>query len=333
MDKTPKLVITSPADAVAVIPYLLGFHPDNSLVILCWNTQSNFAARLDLVDREHYSDLLMQVLGMVIRNAADAAILLGYGGKDLALPLLAEVKDALEDVLTVKEVLHVDGGRWRSLVCHNRDCCPEEGTPYDITTSKVAAQATYAGLVAYGSRQDKAATLTPVEGQDRVWMVAETERAEADLLREGSSSDLLVREGLPMVRSLIGQDRRLTDQEAARLSVVLTHLRVRDEAWIRIAGHDPMQQLRLWQDVTRRAVEAYAAAPAALLAYTAYLSGDGGLAQMALARCRQASPSYALAWLLQQCLDYAVPPKVIRERFSLTPEALAQAWGDSTEAT
>ncbi|SEG91424.1 protein of unknown function [Thermomonospora echinospora] len=115
MVKTPKLGITTPADAVAVIPYLLGFHPDNSLGVLCWNTHSNFAARLDLVGRQHYSDLLMQVLGMV--------------------------------------------------------------------------------------------------------------------------------------------------------------------------------------------------------------------------SCRQASPSYTLAWLLQQCLDHAVPPKVIRERFSLTPDALAQAWGDSTETT
>ncbi|MEU9891118.1 DUF4192 domain-containing protein [Sphaerisporangium sp. NPDC051017] len=331
MNPPDKLLITCPSDAVAVTPYLLGFHPHDSLVVLGHGGERSFAFRLDLVGPEHYSDLLMQLSGLLIRNDADAAILLGYGPRERVVPLLAEVQDALQDLVTVTDVLRVDGGRWWSLMCANLECCPPEGTPYDVETSRLAAQATFAGLVAYGSREEMAAILTPVEGEDRVWMVAETERAEQDLLHAGPSSSLLVEVGLPLVGSLIGQDRRLTDHEVARLSIVLTHIRVRDEAWVRIPGLDPQQQLRLWLDVTRRAVGEYAAAPAALLAFLAYINGNGSLARIALDRCRQVTPSYSMAELIRDCLNLGIPPETVRDKILDTRDMLPQSRGDSAE--
>ncbi|WP_424534235.1 DUF4192 domain-containing protein [Sphaerisporangium viridialbum] len=331
MNLPDKLVIARPSDAVAATPYLLGFHPHDSLVVLGFGAGRSFAFRLDLVSREHYSDLLMRLFGLLIRNEADAVILLGYGPRETVVPLLAEVQDALQDIVTVNDVLRVDRGRWWSLMCTTLEYCPPEGTPYDIATSHLAAQATFAGLVAYGSREEMTAMVAPVAEQDQVWMVAETERAEQELLGMGPGSRLLVEQGLPLVRSLIGQDRRLTDHEVARLSIVLTHLRVRDEAWTRIAALDPQQQLRLWQDVTRRAVGAYAAAPAALLGFLAYIAGNGTLARIALDRCRQVTPSYSMAALIQACLNLGIPPETVRDKIRDTHDMLPQAWGDSAE--
>ncbi|MEV6987226.1 DUF4192 domain-containing protein [Sphaerisporangium sp. NPDC051017] len=331
MNLPDKLVITCPPDAVAVIPYLLGFHPHDSLVILGASAERSFAFRLDLVGRERYSDLLMQLFGLMIRNDADTAILLGYGPEETVGPLLTEVQDALKDIVTVNEVLRVDGGRWWSLMCTDQECCPPEGTPYDSASSHLAAQATFAGLVAYGSREEMAAMVTPVDGEDRAWMVAETERAEQDLLDDAPSSSLLVEMGLPLVRSLTGQDRRLSDHEVARLSIVLTHLRVRDEAWMRIPSLDPQQQLRLWLDVTRRAVGEYAAAPAALLAFLAYINGDGTLARIALDRCRQVTPFYSMAELIGDCLRLGIPPEAVRDKIRDTHRSLPEVWGESAE--
>ncbi|REF00688.1 DUF4192 domain-containing protein [Thermomonospora umbrina] len=330
MNEPIKITIASAADAVATVPYMLGFHPEDSLVVVGWNSQGSFGIRLDLITRDHHGDLIRRLRAFMVGTAAEAVILLGYGSEDRTVPLLTEVQDALADILTVKEVLRVNDGRWWSLTCIDHRCCPADGTPYDIASTTIAATAAYAGRVAYGSRREMAATLAPMGGRDRERMQAETERAEAELLRDGGSPPLLVIEGLPMVRSLLGSGARLTDRQVARLSVVLNHLRVRDEAWARIAEHDQDQQLRFWRDMTRRTVGEYTAAPAALLAYTAYMDGDGALAQMALERSRQAVPSYNLAALLQEALNHAISPQAFREKFSLTPEWVAETYGDTS---
>ncbi|MFG1879520.1 DUF4192 domain-containing protein [Sphaerisporangium sp. NPDC049003] len=331
MNLPRKLAVTSPPDAIALTPYLLGFHPHDSLVILGHGGEGSFAFRLDLVGRERYSDLLMQLSGLLTRNDAEAAVLLGYGPQETAVPLLAEVRDALTDIVTVKDVVHVDGGRWWSLMCTDPQCCPAEGTPYDIATSRLAAQATFAGLVAYASREEMTAMVAPVDGEDRVWMAAETERAEQELLDITRSPSLLVQQGVQLVRSLIGQDRGLTDHEVARLSIVLTSLRVRDEALALIPTLDPRQQLRLWQDVTRRAAGEYAAAPAVLLAFLAYINGNGSLARIALDRCRQLAPSYTMAELIGYCLNLGIPPETVRDKIRDTHGSLPEVWGDSAE--
>ncbi|MET8160371.1 DUF4192 domain-containing protein [Sphaerisporangium sp. NPDC005289] len=325
MNLSHRLVITSPSNAVAVTPYLLGFHPTDSLVVIGLGPGSSFTLRFDLVRREHYKALLAHMRGLMVRNDAEAAVLLGYGSEDMTVPLLTQAWDTLADTLAVKDVVRVDGGRWWSLMCTDPQCCPREGRPYDINASQLAAQATFAGLVAYRSREEMAAMVAPVEGEDRVWMAAETERAQQEFLSDGPASRLLLDEGLQLVRSLIGEDRRLTDEETARLSIVLIHLRVRDEAWARLLTLDSQQQLRLWQDTTRRAIGEYAAAPAALLAFLAYINGDGTLAKIALERCAEVAPSYRMAALIEDCLRYGLPPQTVRERFDGMLEMLPDA--------
>ena len=60
---------------------------------------------------------------------------------------------------------------------------------------------------------------------------------------------------------------------------------------------------RLWTDLTRLARPGYAAAPAALLAFTAWQSGNGALANVALDRALADQPGYSMARLLRQALD------------------------------
>jgi hypothetical protein len=127
----------------------------------------------------------------------------------------------------------------------------------------------------------------------------------------------IVDEGVPYVRDVITSGRTLGDDEVARLGVLLTHLRVRDEAWVRT----DVGQLDLWRDVLRRVEQPYAPAPACLTAYAAYLSDDGALANVALDRADAADPSYTLAGLLRDMMQAGVPPW--KARLQLTPEELA----------
>jgi uncharacterized protein DUF4192 len=308
---------------------MLGFHPDNSLLIIGISEKGVCAVRGDLVPLEDYRAFLPQLYGVMIRNRVDAVLLLGYGTHQQATPLLKETQDALESILTVTAVLRVHEGQWWSLHCDDPACCLPDGTPYDIASSPIAARATYAGLIALPDRAELAATLAPIEGADRDWMLAETERAEAELLRDGPRSPLLIEQGLALVRELIESQPPFTDRQLARLSVALTHPRVRDEAWVRMCDLSSQQQIRLWREVTRRAIGEYAAAPATLLAYAAYLSGDGALANLAVDRALQALPDYLAAALLQCCLRTGVPPQDMQVRFN--PRTLAEAYGETTD--
>ena len=89
----------------------------------------------------------------------------------------------------------------------------------------------------------------------------------------------------------------------AWLALVLTRLRIRDDAWARMDPNHRDAHRRLWTDVVRRAQPGYVAAPACLLAFTAWQGGEGALANIALDRALADDPAYSMALLLRDILD------------------------------
>ena len=66
-----------------------------------------------------------------------------------------------------------------------------------------------------------------------------------------------------------------------------------------------------WTDVVRRAPDDLLAAPAALLAFAAWLAGHGALAWCAVDRCQAVQPDYALAARVAGLLvDAVAAPRV-----------------------
>jgi hypothetical protein len=106
--------------------------------------------------------------------------------------------------------------------------------------------------------------------------------------------------------------------------VVLAHLAVRDDAWSRRDPGYRGAHLRLWTDLVRRATPAYLPAPASLLAFTAWQSGEGALANIAIDRALAADPAYSLARLLRDIMDAGVPPSAAR--VPMTPEQVAASY-------
>jgi Domain of unknown function (DUF4192) len=68
----------------------------------------------------------------------------------------------------------------------------------------------------------------------------------------------------------------------------------------------------LWTECTRRAPTPLDAAPATLLAVSAWLRGDGAMANVALSRALDSEPDYALARLLAQALAACIAPAELR---------------------
>lgn len=372
-----RLSVRSPADMVAAVPYLLGFHPADSVVVVAVRGRRVvFAARGDLpapgADPGPAARHLAQV---VARQDADAATVVGYGPAARVTGVVDAIGDALTAAgLVVLDALRVTEGRWFSYLCVEPSCCPPEGTPYDPAASQVSAAAVFAGQVALPDRAALAAQVSPLDGPVRLAMRRATGRARlrlaaltgrpstpsagspagglpADSSRAGAEPPVpadgagpegessvpvggpgsggksqvpaggagsggeprAVRTaGTAAVRAAFRRQRRgerLDDDEVAWLTVLLTHVVVRDHAWSRTDGRD--EDISLWTDVLRRAEPDLIAAPGCLLAFAAWRSGHGALAAVALERVLSAHPGYSLAVLLDEALRRGVAPSAL----------------------
>ena len=105
-------------------------------------------------------------------------------------------------------------------------------------------------------------------------------------------------------------DARLTDLEVGRLVAAVRDIGVRDVAWSLMSREEARGHVDLWRDVVRRCPTDLLAAPASLLAFAAWLAGDGALAWCALDRSALADPDYSMAALVAHSLEQALPPTI-----------------------
>ena len=75
----------------------------------------------------------------------------------------------------------------------------------------------------------------------------------------------------------------------------------------------------------------YVAAPASLLAFTAWQGGNGALANVALDRALADDPGYSMAQLLRDVIDAGTPPSMAR--LPMTPEEVAASYGDTSDGS
>jgi hypothetical protein len=342
--RQPRVRVSSPADVLAVVPHLLGFHPGKSLVVMGVGrprARVQLAFRYDLPDPPdavHAADIAEHAAEVLRHRRISTVIGVGYGPGALVTPVADALAAALRQAgLRLHELMRVENGRYWSYLCQNPECCPAAGVPFDIRANPAAAAMTVAGLVAYPDRAALAGTVAPVTGAAARSMEQATRRAReraADLIAQASApgtgrpARLLVDEGRRAVREAIDTyragGRLLADEPVAWLTVVLAHLPVRDDAWARMEAEYRAAHLRLWTDVVRRAAPAYLPAPASLLAFTAWQSGEGALANIAIDRALAADPGYSLAQLLRDIMDAGVPPSAAR--VPMTPEQVAASY-------
>jgi len=380
--RQPRIRVSSPADVLAVVPHLLGFHPARSLVVMGVGrprARVQLAFRYDLPDPPdavHAADIAEHAAGVLRQRRLSTVIGVGYGPGALVTPVADALAGAVRQAgLRLQELMRVEDGRYWSYLCENPRCCPADGVPFDVQANPASAAMTVAGLVAYPDRAALAGTLAPVTGAAARSMERATSRAReraaelvaypdraalagtlapvtgaaarsmeratsrareraAELIAQASGPGagrrerLLVDAGRRAVQEAIATyragGRPLADESVAWITVVLAHLAVRDDAWSRMDPGFRAAHLRLWTDVVRRATPAYLPAPASLLAFTAWQSGEGALANIAIDRALTADPGYSLAQLLRDIMDAGVPPSAAR--VPMTPEQVAASY-------
>jgi len=338
--------IGSPAALLAVVPALLGFEPGNSLVVIGTERPGahvRLTLRYDLPDPGLAAAVARHATSVLSAQRIRTAVAVGYGPERLVSPVADALRDCAQRAgITVTELLRAEGQRYWSYVCTQPACCPPEGTPFDVTGHPAAGTLTAAGGPVLASRDELAATVAPVTGDAAERMRDTTREAEERIARavdrvvrsgrKASVRRLIAGVGLPAVSAAISRYRdggSLEPGEAALLTVVLRDLRVRDDAWSRMRPEHREAHRRLWTDLTRLARPGYVRAPASLLAFVAWQSGNGALANVALDRALEDDPSYSMALLLRQAIDSGAPPSLAR--LPMTPDEVAASY-DAVEA-
>ena len=348
-DDPPTLVVRagSPAALLRLIPHLTGFVPETSLIVIgvCPpRDRIRVTLRYDLPDppeADLVTDLAAHAVSVLAAQRLTAAVAVGYGPEHLVVPVAGELLSAAHQAgIDLGEILRVQDGRYWSLVCDSEACCPAAGVPFDATPADPAEAKALAavGDQVLSTRADLAAQVAPLGGIVHESMRQATRRAErhvSQLLgkvrrssRLGAAKQMIAAEGLAAVGAMIARyrdgGRFTTDDEIARITVALRDLRVRDDAWARMDPAHAEAYARLWTDVVRRAQPGYVAAPAALLAFVAWQSGRGALANVALDRALADDPRYSMATLLRQAITAGAPPSLAR--LPMTPEEVAASY-------
>ena len=315
MTRTTTLTARSPEDLLALVPIVLGFVPQDSVVMLTFGAQRTFHARVDLpVRAAEVAEVVQALLEPARRHRVRRVVFVLYAADARAATAVARpLVDAFEEAdVRVIDVLRADGDRWFT-VLGRRPAVPVCGVAYDVSAHPFAAEAVMDGRVTHASREDLADTLRP--DPDRVDAVAAAIAArsardpDCGTGGEGGGAGVLVW-ARQLVAGHASGGTAPGDADVARLLVGMREPLVRDAVWLVMTPDTAREHVGLWTDVVRRSPLDVLAAPAALLGFAAWLSGQGALAWCAIDRCRAADPDYALAGLLAEMLVHSVPPSV-----------------------
>ncbi len=317
----PTRRISGPGELLQAIPYLLGFHPTRSLVLVGLDAGLLVVtARLDLADAE--SGAIAHTLDAMTRGGSTSVVAAVYddeAGSDglgtLAWERLVVTldRDAERADCEVLDVLLVAGGRWWSFSCGSADCCPPAGREVPAEPTPFTAAATFDGIVALPDRGALEALLDPLPDRER--LAGAIESAEHAAVQE--TLDGHARRYQRSVKRALFAAARASDEagwagpsdaDVARFGVALSSTAIRDAVWMAV-DDGRLDGRPLWCDLSRRLPSPYDAAALFLFGWAAWRCGDGTLAGIAAERAVGSDPNYSAADLLLAALTRGVDPR------------------------
>lgn len=199
-----QITLRSPAELADALPFLMGFHPNDSIVMLALHGErGRFGGRLRLgipANREEWPDVSKQLAETLIAVGGkhhirpDGVVLFlcqdpaqGESGQEIMerlRPLAQALRLACGGLdVPVYEALCISDGRFWSYCCPDARCCPHEGAPLVLPgTSVMAAAAAYAGIQVRGSLRDMEARFAPLAGARAGEQEVALDAAAADLV-------------------------------------------------------------------------------------------------------------------------------------------------------
>ncbi len=323
--------LTSAHDLITAVPFLIGFHPSNSIVLISVKDDAiGLAMRID-APQVLQSDAIDLLAHHLLREEADAALLVAYmpdereDGDSLLISLGAGL---LRNGISIQEAIVVRHGRYRSIICRDEDCCPPVGIDVPaIEDSQIAAEHVLAGVpMPYSNISELIDSISAdaqslsLEWSDEVnrFYIEEDAEEIMELRRDGvETMDLLLDE----FRMGHGASERTL---VARMIGRMSDVQVRDYA-LGVHTEDTFDlYFAMWRELLRKAPRGFVAPIACIVAAMSYESGDGALAQKALDRALADDERYPLAGLLRRVFNAGWPPESFAQmRAELHPKVIA----------
>ena len=325
----PELVISGPDSIASSIPYVIGFTPANSLVVM-WLRDGcvRLTMRLDLPPSQaapdDWVDAVMpyrsssdEVIVCIVLSARDSARDIGgeLHSQGLMSMLLARLA---ETDCRVRDALLVSADRWWSYLCDEPECCPLAGTPIDPEIAKeVAARFALAGVARLPDREAVIALCAADPARQLAVRhdLREARRARSERLAAGGDGpgefEAWRDESISAVGRWLMGEVEVGSLAPAQILLALSDVRVRDTVLWDLANsqeHDAHRAFDRAAAVLRAAPSGAVAPIGSVTALLGWLIGDGVRAVAALDRVTEDDPAYTLAELLGRSIGAGLSP-------------------------
>ena len=295
------LSVHSPDELIAAIPHMLGFQPKESIVLVPIRSDLP-TARIDLPTTPRAQELawrsLREGMSRYARPGAAVGIVCFTADRQQADRAGRECAERLDTIgIDTRLLLWADETRWADLVTGDMGLQTAEAR------ERVATMTVLAGRPQPAATRDSLAQ-SLVGNRDPVARLLTETRAnttERTVQREG-------RWAVSRVQQFHRDGVRLDDADAARLLVAVEAVPIRDQLWLAMTRGNAVSHVALWTDMTKRAPDEVRTAPASLLAFGSWLSGDGAMAWCALDQVPDGKP-YALANLVAAAIESGMHPR------------------------
>lgn len=326
--------LTSPRDLLVAVPFMVGYHPKDSLVAMALRENKVvMAMRVDFPNVHQLLSVARTITSHLVREEASEAIIVGYlpTGLENNDPLAIVRETIAESQILVKECIEVRGERFKSSGCADLECCPLEGTPVPLLSdSRVTAEQVAAGNPLPYLDLDEMKRSIAAESADKDLIKAIRKIPEIDY----ESQDIAIwqREGANAINDLFlefGREGYVKSKNLIALALArLLDLQVRDYAMGMTSEETSEQLWDMWRWLLRIAPPGYVAPVAVIFASMSYERGDGALAQRALDRAFDDDPKYQMAKLLRRTFAAGWPPSTFTQmRADLHPKICAVLFG------
>jgi hypothetical protein len=314
---TTLLSARGPEDFLAAVPVVLGFHPQQSLVMLTFGAARTFHARVDLPppgDTGEDDEIVDSLLTPSHGHGVGQVVFVVYSGDATTAARLAArlVPAFAAGGIAVIDVLRAHQGRWSRvpLRAGGRETTP---VPYDDHHHPFRAQAVLDGRVTRGSREEVRATIARDPELQGRWarLVDPPDGAHVTGSVESGRDEPAAL--CTLVAGWVASRTSPDDAGAARVLRSVRRVEVRDALLEAVPSTEARDHVQVWSHLLRGAPAECVPDTAAVTAFCAWLAGDGALAWCALDRCFEVDPEHRLGTCLAQCLTRAIPPEVWHE--------------------
>ncbi len=333
----PDFELNRPGAVIAALPAVLGFVPEKSLVLISIDD-----GELGSVMRVDLSEALADRIGPLAEVASaagpEAAIAVIVDADGAGCPMCNEdYRDlcaTLTEELSQRDIVvwaaHVvdrvaAGGRW-----HCVDGCGAGGVIDDPSASPLAVAAVLDGRRLYARRADLQAVIA-VDERARSAALAgliDDHAASRDAAHRADPAACVRHdvEAAMAAAARVGKGQQLSDAELAGLACALGDVEVRDTLYALAVGQSAGEAESLWALLSRSLPTPWRVEALVLVAFSAYVRGDGPLAGVSLEAALRCQPGHRMAGMLDTALQSGLRPEHIRE-LAVTGYRLAERLG------